>query len=169
MRVVSRPTMTWMPSRRENRMVNVFDVAEYILAKQGEIPAVKLHKLLYYSQAWSLVWDERPLFTNRIEAWKNGPVVRDLYSWHRLEYSVAPGKFKGACTSEALSDPQTETIDVVLNFYGPRSTQWLSDLTHNEDPWRNARKGVADGDSSDAEITMASMMEYYGSLTAAPQ
>ncbi|MDY6802276.1 MAG: DUF4065 domain-containing protein, partial [Cyanobacteriota bacterium] len=56
-------------------MVKVMDVAAYILKKLGPLSAMKLHKLLYYSQAWSLVWDEQPLFSERIEAWANGPVI----------------------------------------------------------------------------------------------
>ncbi len=147
-------------------MANAFDAAEYILSKRGEMPAVKLHKLLYYAQAWSLVWDDKPLFSQTIEAWKNGPVVRSLYQWHRLEYSVAPGKFKECTTTEGLSQEQRDTIDAVLSFYGDKSSQWLSDLTHSEDPWRNARAGLADGESSVAEITQASMAEYYGGLPA---
>lgn len=50
-------------------MATVFDVAAYILEKKGEMTAWKLQKLVYYSQAWSLVWDQRPLFAERIEAW----------------------------------------------------------------------------------------------------
>ena len=40
-------------------MTTAYDVAAYILAKRGRTPAVKLHKLLYYAQARSLVWDDR--------------------------------------------------------------------------------------------------------------
>lgn len=147
-------------------MANAYDAAEYILRALGEMPAVKLHKLLYYAQAWSLVWDDMPLFSNRIEAWKNGPVVRDLYVWHRLEYSVASGKFEDACTPEGLTAEQRETIDAVLKFYGNKSSQWLSDLTHGEAPWREARNGIPPDVSSNAEITLASMAEYYSGLPA---
>ena len=49
---------------------------------------MKLQKLIYYSQAWSLVWDEKPLFAERIEAWANGPVCPDLYNLHRGRYTV---------------------------------------------------------------------------------
>ena len=49
--------------------VTAIDVAAYILSKQGDMPAMKLQKLVYYSQAWSLVWDDKPLFRDRIEAW----------------------------------------------------------------------------------------------------
>ena len=46
------------------------DVAAYILDKQDNgLPAMKLQKLVYYAQTWSLVWDDLPLFDDRIEAW----------------------------------------------------------------------------------------------------
>jgi len=64
-------------------MANVFDVARYILKHTGPVTAWKLQKLVYYSQAWSLVWDVRPLFPERIEAWANGPVCPELYAQHR--------------------------------------------------------------------------------------
>ena len=43
-------------------MATVFDVARYILEKYGPLSAMKLQKMVYYSQAWSLVWDDAPLF-----------------------------------------------------------------------------------------------------------
>ncbi|MGH2922383.1 MAG: Panacea domain-containing protein, partial [Gaiellaceae bacterium] len=48
----------------------------------------KLQKLLYYCQVWHLVWEGKPLFSERIEAWSNGPVVRDIYDAHRGVFSV---------------------------------------------------------------------------------
>ncbi len=63
-------------------MATVFDVAAYILEQYSAIPTMKLQKLIYYCQAWSLVWDEEPLFSEDIEAWANGPVVRSLYEAH---------------------------------------------------------------------------------------
>ena len=59
-------------------MSNVHDVAAMILNEQGAMTAMKLQKLVYYCQAWHLVWDEECLFPERIEAWANGPVVRAI-------------------------------------------------------------------------------------------
>ncbi|HCU23589.1 MAG TPA: hypothetical protein DF383_01120, partial [Deltaproteobacteria bacterium] len=42
-----------------------------------------------------------------------------------------------------LTTSQKETIDSVLKYYGNKSSQWLSDLTHQEQPWLDARKGLA--------------------------
>lgn len=144
--------------------VNAADVAAFVLAKQGEITAMKLQKLVYYSQAWSLVWDEAPLIREKIQAWANGPVVPELYFAHKGKYTVAPGEIEG--NPDALDEDQRETIEAVLSHYGDKHSQWLSDLTHAEDPWKYARKeaGLPDGARGTAEITQAAMAEYYSSL-----
>ena len=41
--------------------MSVFDVATYILQKRGDMSCMKLQKLCYYAQAWSLVWDTTKL------------------------------------------------------------------------------------------------------------
>src|SRR5207244_218694 len=71
------------------RVASVFDVAKYILKQVQRTSAMKLQKLMYYSQAWSLVWDEAPLFPEKICAWANGPVVPELYAKHRGEFQVS--------------------------------------------------------------------------------
>lgn len=142
-------------------MASVFDVSDYILRQLGPITAMKLQKLVYYSQAWSLVWDEAPLFDEKIEAWANGPVVPDLFNAHRGEFTVREERFGNFSN---LNEDQKETIDAVLEFYGAKTANWLSDLTHREDPWRNARRGLSDGERGNAEISHASMSEYYGNL-----
>jgi uncharacterized phage-associated protein len=139
----------------------VFDVASYILAAKGEMTTWKLQKLVYYSQAWSLVWDERPLFRERIEAWANGPVSPDLYQIHRGLFSV--GTIPEG-NSQALDKDARETVDAVLEHYGDKGSQWLSDLTHREAPWLDARRGIADGERSSVEISHGAMADYYGNL-----
>lgn len=142
-------------------MATAHDIAAYILSKTGPVSAMKLQKLVYYSQAWSLVWTEEPLFQERIEAWANGPVVPDLYARHRGQFLIArwdghPG---------TLTAGQKDTIERVLAFYGDKSPRWLSDRTHKEAPWCLARGGLAHRARSDAEITLESMHRYYSSIT----
>ncbi len=142
-------------------MCTSLDVAAYILAKKGRMTTMKLQKLVYYAQAWSLVWDERPLFRDKIEAWASGPVVPRLYRAHRGRYEVS--RVDGGRAS-VLGKDQKDTVDAVLHFYGGKSSQWLSDLTHMERPWKEARKGLSPGERGRKEITPAAMMEYYSSL-----
>lgn len=52
----------------------------------------------------------------------------------------------------------------VLRHYGDKEAYWLSELTHNEDPWKNARHDIEPGVRSNRVITHAAMAEYYGSL-----
>ncbi|MDB4949174.1 MAG: hypothetical protein JWM27_1823 [Gemmatimonadetes bacterium] len=141
--------------------VSAHDVAAYILSRRTRMSAMKLQKLVYYAQAWSLVWDDRRLFPERIEAWANGPVVRELYERHRGQFEVDGWPWGNA---DRLDADARETVDAVIAYYGGRNAQWLSDLTHSEAPWIDARAGVPDGERSDREISLACMMEYYSSL-----
>lgn len=54
----------------------------------------------------------------------------------------------------------------MLEYYGDKPSQWLSDLTHMEAPWRLAREvaGLEDGERGEAVIIHADMAEYYSSL-----
>lgn len=141
---------------------SVLDVAAYILKRAGAMSTMKLQKLVYYSQAWSLVWDEQALFKDKICAWANGPVAPALFAAHKGKYRVEEGDIKG--NAKLLTKDQRETVDAVIKAYGDKTPQWLSELTHLEKPWREARAGIADGKPGSAEIKRAAMYEYYAAL-----
>ena len=144
-------------------MATVFDVAKCILQKmKGSITTMKLQKLVYYCQAWALVWDEEPMFPEHIEAWANGPVCPALYDHHKGMFRISDKDLVG--DPSTLSQKNLDTIDSVIEFYGGRSSQYLSDLTHLEDPWKIARVGCTPGERCSVEITHASMAEYYQGL-----
>jgi len=146
-------------------MLSVFDVVLYILIKIESTTAMKLQKLVYYCQAWSIVWDEEALFKEEIEAWANGPVVKELYEEHRGMYEIKiNSKVAKLGDVTKLTKEQIDTIDAVLEYYNGMSPQEISDLTHAEDPWQNARMGLPDGERGDQIITKASLEEYYSSL-----
>lgn len=146
--------------------MKVNNVARYILERKGgHMSTMKLQKLVYYTQAWSLVWDEKPLFDSRIEAWANGPIIPDLYDQHRGLFTATIDTFPE--DSEKLTEDEKETIDVVLGAYGHLNGQQLSDLSHSERPWREARKGVEDGASSTNEVSKEVMQEFYSAMQSA--
>jgi uncharacterized phage-associated protein len=121
----------------------------------------KLQKLAYFCQAWHLVWDGEPLFDERIEAWANGPVVRDLYEQHRGEFRISEWP---SGDIDNLSTSEKESIEVVLKHYGRLTGYALREQTHREPPWKDARKGLSPGERSNREITLDAMVGYYGSL-----
>ncbi len=147
-------------------MAHVNDVARYILEHQGgHMSTMKLQKLIYYSQAWSLVWDEKPLFNSRIEAWANGPITRDLYDHHRGHFTANVEMFPG--DSANLTQDEKETVNVVLDAYGHLNGQQLSDLSHSERPWREAREGIANGAYSNNEVSQEVMQDFYSAMQSA--
>lgn len=146
------------------RPVSALDVAKYILLKQSSpITTMKLQKLVYYSQAWHLAWVGKPLFRETIEAWTNGPVVRELYGAHRGKYSLTHDQLKSG-DPDRLSGTQAQVVDDVLASYQHLTASQLSVLTHDEDPWIHARRTVGESARSNAEINVAEMKRYYSAL-----
>ena len=145
-------------------MANIFDVAQYILKTKGKMSTLKLQKLCYYSQVWYLVWNDKPLFRAKIEAFAHGPVIRALYNIHKGKFALTSSDIPADKLSSGLKDDEKEVIKKVLDFYADKSAQWLSDLSHKEAPWKDARKGIPDGQPSDKEITLESIMAYYSNL-----
>ena len=144
-------------------MAKIYDVAYYILQKKPGITTMKLQKLCYYAQAWSLVWDELPLFDEEFEAWANGPVCKELYLIHRGQFTIFADELKEYAKIE-LSDEQKETIDIILNDYGNETPHYLSELTHKERPWKETRGNLPAGSKSNSIIPKELMQEYYSGL-----
>ena len=143
-------------------MPSIFDTATYILEECGSMSAMKLQKLCYYAQVWSLVWDDEALFPEDFEAWANGPVCRTLFNRTRGKFKVSASDERG--DSSCLSDNQIDTINKVLEHYASHDAQWLSQLTHLESPYKEARKGIPAGVGSERIISKASMAMYYGGI-----
>lgn len=144
-------------------MVSVFDVARYFLNELGEMTTMKLQKLCYYAQAWSLAWDCEPLFKEDFQAWANGPVCPELFHEHSGLF-VLPADFFNKKTNNTFTREQLETLEAVKNFYGDKTPQWLSEVTHKEAPWKKARGQTPPGERSSAIISKESMQEYYSGL-----
>lgn len=146
--------------------VRPIDVAQYIInhfsTREQYITTIKLQKLVYYSQAWSLVWDDEPLFEEDFEAWINGPVVRCLFD-ELKGYYYCPQTIKDADPNK-LSSNQKETIDLVLDNYGKLTSSQLVMLTHSEDPWKNARGNLPPNCPSNTPITKQAIAHFYTGL-----
>jgi uncharacterized phage-associated protein len=136
-------------------VVPVESVAAWFQGKDPSVPGMKLQKLLYYAQAWHLAWEGRPLFTERLEAWAQGPVSPHVFGV--LSHEVRP------LAAQPLPPEVLATLDGVLQGYGSRSGKWLSELTHREAPWRTARAGLPDDAASKAEISQELMRQTYAS------
>ena len=145
------------------KKATIFDIAKYILQKKGEMTTMKLQRLCYYAQVWSLAWNEVPLFDEDFEAWSNGPVCPQLFAKHKGTFLVNASLFKDR-EDYPFGESQIETLDSVIEYYGDREPWWLNELTHLEFPWKNARSGIPNGEPCSNIIEKESMQLYYAGL-----
>jgi uncharacterized phage-associated protein len=137
-------------------------LAKYLIAScsgNGKtITNLKLQKLLYYAQAWQLALHNKALFNDRIEAWVHGPVVPTVFREYRdFKWDPLP-------VDQSRPEPNNEVrshIAEVLAAYGKFDATQLEQLTHSEDPWKEARKGIPGDMASTNEISKESMLNYY--------
>ncbi len=131
-------------------MTTAVDVMKYIKSQMNILGEVQLQKLAYYAQSWSLAWDGKPLFSERIEAWRMGPVVPVL------RFRDDEGD------PDVLNDEARATVDAVIDFYGRHNGQALAAMTHSEQPWAEAwEKRPAGAQMCDEVITHDAMRRFY--------
>ncbi len=138
------------------------DIASVIVARSGPwLDAMTLQKLLYYVQAWHLAVTDQPLFGERIKAWKDGPVVPEV--WHARKDRSTRRAVAQDVDGVDLDDLSSDLIDLVLAAYGSMSGEELSVLTHVEQPWRDARGDTPDGERCTEEVSTRTMARFYRS------
>lgn len=133
------------------------DVASYLLHKHGPQGSMKLQKLVYYCQAYSLAWTGIPMFPERIEAWKHGPVVRELWKQHSGTFDVQPEDING--DPETLTANDKIVADSIWESLGGFTGWELRRRTHSEKPWTEAFDPRVS--YHDEEISHDAMRRFY--------
>jgi uncharacterized phage-associated protein len=139
-------------------------VADYFINRSHRsgdpLSNLKLQKLLYYAQAWYLAFHYSPLFVERIEAWPHGPTVPPVYStYKKWEWQPITVDRQEPQFAIAIKDHLAD----VMQQYGRYNAFHLELLTHQEKPWRDARKGLPPDAPSNAVITHEAMSDFYRS------
>lgn len=151
--------------------MNVNEACDYIIVQVTEggvdLNHLKLQKLAYYAQAWSLAFYDRPLFDADFQAWIHGPVCRPIYDrfalgegkslYSRINASDVPESFDLA----ALAPGERRHIDGVLEVYAGFSGTQLEEMTHDEEPWLVARRGYRPTERCEVVIDRTVMRDYY--------
>jgi uncharacterized phage-associated protein len=154
--------MRVLHSRKEADVCKAVDVASYILQEKGRLTGYQLQKLLYYSHAWCLVTQGRPLFEEEVRAWGYGPVVCEVYREHARQYTVTMSDLTG--DPSRLTPSDAAVVDAVLDSYGDLTGEQIEDLSHHEDPWRRAYDGTSTWHSP--VISDEATADYYSALLA---
>jgi uncharacterized phage-associated protein len=87
----------------------------------------------------------------------------ELSRVHVEHFLIGAEHIEGGRVS-ALEKREKESVDAVLRSFGKKSAHWLSEVTHREDPWRDARLGLESGERGAASISHAAMAACYRSL-----
>ena len=133
-------------------------VANYFLElsrRDGKsLDQMKVQKLVFLAHGWYLALTGKPLITERIEAWRFGPVVRSLYAAFReagsgpitrpaCQFQLVEGRL--VSTPIQLEDLDNifnrqakQVLDEIWRVYGGFSGPQLSNLAHMPGtPWAN--------------------------------
>lgn len=168
-RKTSSPPCGRMAGQKEKSMTTVHDVVDYITLKLDEaksgLNTLKLQKLAYYTQAWRLALRNESLFKGGFQAWIHGPVNRELYDrfskTHMMYDLVKASDIRPEFDLEKMPRDVREHIDEVLEAYARFSGPQLESMTHDEEPWVQARGGRKPSERCETEIDEALMASFY--------
>ena len=132
-------------------MERIIDVAAYIIDRYKVVAGVpldemKLHKLLYFTQREAIAILGRQAFAGDFEGWKYGPVNREVRSAYYDGEMRVP-------TSD-ISDEMKYIVNNIICEYGALESWKLSDLSHRDSSWLNARKGLGKNENGNRIMTL---------------
>jgi len=150
--------------KSQSEKISPKNTADFLLIECRErgdvLTNLKLQKLLYYAQAWHLALQNEPLFFEDFQAWVHGPVLPSQYQrfkkfeWRPiLEENISSPKIKNEKTQAHLVE--------IVNIFGVETASALELMTHNEKPWKQARKDLPVDQHSTAIISKESMRLFY--------
>jgi len=116
-------------------------IAGYFIERSNKeerpLSVLQLIKLVYISHGWNLALNDAPLISDRIEAWRYGPVIPSLYN-----FFMGKGLKKDdlVCFSveevRCIKLEHLELLNKVYVKYEQIAGEQLSDIMHEKDtPW----------------------------------
>lgn len=128
-----------------------------------DISLLKIVKLVYFCQGWSLAMTQKTLFKENIEAWKLGPVIRSVY-FNYYDYKSKP--IDKIHSNTITAKEQFDVIDFVYNCYSKLTAGQLVHITHKKNSaWDKAYTNYSEGASialSDIYFEFKQMATQFG-------
>jgi uncharacterized phage-associated protein len=146
----------------EGVAVDARQVAAFLVLLAQPLSWLKLQDLLYYAQAWHLVWDGEALFTEPILATSTGVRIESIDKPLAKKFSVVADDLP-ASQPTALSQSQQQTVSGIVRFYAGQSHFRLVNNIMLEEPWLAARTR-AGNESTPEQISTDELRTYFASL-----
>ena len=131
-----------------------FLVKDNVEAKENEfeeepyerITNLKLQKLLYYAQGLYLAIYNEPLFSEPIEAWPHGPVVREVYNIYSffkgnpIEINITE-QDENVITKIEEDNKANSIVNLTYSNFAIYTAWQLRNMTHEDNsPWDLTQK-----------------------------
>lgn len=149
----------------ENEKGKIFQIVNWFLSQATEenyITHLALQKLLYFSQGWNYVFNNRSMFQDDCEAWVHGAVYRSIYdTFKKFKYKPLP------VIDKEIKIPQDEldVLEYVKKYYFEiYNAKSLEKICHLEDPYVLTRKEYETDENSEEIIKKDLIREYYLSI-----
>lgn len=148
--------------------VSSVDVAKWFILNNDDFmyeswdSKIKLQKLLFYSQAMHLAVLDKPFFNEKFEAWKYGPVEREVYIQTHHEGLMQRVRLGGIDVTDKLSNDQVRILKTINFIYGQQTSHELVNLTHQETPWKSLEEHAMK--AKNPIISVESIHKYYKPL-----
>ncbi len=114
---------------------------------------MRMHKLMYFVQRESLMYNKEPLFDATFYGWKYGPVLKEVRNQFKKDLNLEElTKLK-----DSVSDNTKKLLESVFDRYGSLSSWKLSALSHEEFSWKMARSGLNYEDNGDVPLSLNAM------------
>ena len=135
-----------------------------IAAQSGRrLTNMQLQKLVYIAHGYTLAILHKPLVWQSVEAWRYGPVIKDLYHSLREYGAGIVTQSIPVLTYRSLPETHRDIIATVHDAYGRFTGPQLSTMTHKTDtPWAKVYSPNSSWDS--AIIPDDLIEEYYTQL-----
>lgn len=156
-------------------MATIKQISDYVIFRckaegDTDLSALKHQKLLYYIQAWHLAFYGKQAFEGDFQAWIHGPVNREIYELYRdRKYLYSEMTVEDMVEPDVVTKIDEEIkghVDTILDAYAKFSATELESMTHQEEPWIEARKGYAPNQRCEKVIDPSLMQKYYSGRLA---
>lgn len=135
-------------------------MAQYLLINLEDTTNMAINKLLHFAQVVNYMVYGNPLFRDESQAWIYGPVYVNIYQkYKRYQKDVILPIVKNDNLLD-LNQQEREVLDKIILYFGCYSAITLRNMTHVENIWIDARKGLGKKESSEEPIKLKDVEQY---------
>lgn len=134
------------------------DVIAFIISQAGPLPADKIHCLLYYTNVWSLVWNNKTVFQSRMYITNSGPRILEFSEEHGAALRISSWP---AGDVERLNNYRKRIITIILNTYGKLTATQLLETWQEEKIWQDVRESFEHTPAKQIAISKTNILKSH--------